>query len=139
MWASQVADLGRTGLVATAPNGPYAAGSTPVYGGQGTAQIVDGNGNGIPAAALTSLTLSIVDTLSGAVINGAQAVNILNTGRGAVDDQGFLTIALLPGDTSLSEVNTPSIQRSLVIDWTYGAGLVGRHQVNFQVVALAGA
>lgn len=118
-----------------APNGPYASGSTPVFNGQ----IVDQYGFGVPAADLVSLTLTIVDTLSGEVINGVQQVNILNTGRGAVDDQGNVVITLTAADTSLSETNAVKLQRSLVIDWT-GAGLVGtgRHQVNFILLALAG-
>ncbi len=128
-------------VVQQVPNGPYAAGSTPVF----TGQLLDPFGVGIPAAAFSALTLSIVDTLSGDVINGASAVNILNTGRGTVDANGNLTIALLVADTAMTEVpGDTQIQRSLVIDWAYAtAGLnpsagSGRHQVNFLLLALAG-
>jgi hypothetical protein len=122
-------------VIVAAPNGPYAAGSTPVYIGQ----IVDATGTGIPSANLAALTLTIADTLSGEVINGCEAVNILNTDRGTVDGQGNLTIRLEVGDTSLGEVNTPSVQRSLVIDWSVKPNdEIGRHQVNFIILALAG-
>ncbi len=128
-------------VIAQAPNGPYAAGSTPVF----TGQLLDPYGVGIPAAAFSSLTLSIVDTLSGDVINGASQVNILNTGRGTVDASGNLVISLLAADTAMSEAPGASqIQRSLVIDWTYATvGLApsagsGRHQVNFLLLSLAG-
>jgi len=120
---------------------PWPAGSTPTY----TCQIVDPYGVGIPASAFSSLTLSIVDTLSGAIINGASQVNILNTGRGMIDSSGNLTIVLETGDTSMSEApGQAQIQRALVIDWTYATTGsqpsfgTSRHQVNFILLALAG-
>lgn len=116
--------------------GPFPAGSTPVY----TAKIVDAEGAGIPDTSLDTVTLSIVDTLSGAVINGVSETDILNTGRGTVDEFGNLTITLLPDDTSMEGVpGAAKVQRSLVIDFTYNGGdSVGRHQVNFTLLALAG-
>ena len=57
-----------------------------------------------------------------------------------VDALGNLTIQFLAADMSMSEVNTQSVQRSFVIDWSYNSGSsVGRHQVNFILLALAGA
>lgn len=116
--------------------GSFAAGSTPVYSGQ----LVDSTNNGLSYSALTTLTLSIVDTLTGLVINGVNKVNILNAGRGQVDAQGNLTITLLAGDTTMTDVPGASrVERSMVIDWTYNGGAsVGRHQVNFILLALAG-
>lgn len=121
--------------ISQAPNGPFAAGSTPVV----MAQIVDADAVGIPATNLNSLTLSIVDTLTQTIVNGCDQVNILNTGRGTVDAQGNVTIALLAADTSMAEVpGVQQIERSLVLDWTFNAGnSVGRGQVNFTLVSLA--
>ncbi|MDE2105056.1 MAG: hypothetical protein KGL39_47900 [Patescibacteria group bacterium] len=138
--------MGCSGMASGGPvvnvGAPWAAGSTPIY----TDQIVDPYGTGIPASAFSALTLSIVDTLSGTVINNVNQTNILNTGRGSIDSAGNLTISLEAGDTSLSELpSAAQVQRSLIIDWTYSvsgsqpsAG-TGRHQVNFVIVALAGA
>ena len=121
---------------------PFAANSTPTY----TGQMVDPYVNGIPASDFSALTLTIADTLSGAIINSVNQVNILNTGRGAIDSSGNLTISLEAGDTSMSEVpGIAQIQRSLIIDWTYAvtgsqpSSGSGRHQANFLLVALAGA
>lgn len=129
---------GPAGPIANLPGGPYAAGQTVMVQGQ----LVDELGAGIPAAQLTSLTLSIVDTLTGAVVNGVQQVNILNIGRGSVDALGNLTIRLLPADTSLaSEPGAQQLQRSLIIDWSYAAGQIvsfGRQQCNLVLYALAG-
>jgi hypothetical protein len=58
------------------PNGPFAAGSTPVITGQLT--YVDGSP--VMGTRLLSLTLTIADVGSGAVI--ISDVNILNTDRG---------------------------------------------------------
>lgn len=140
MACSTIADgAAVSGPVVQASGGPYAAGSAPAYYGQ----IVTQTGAGIPAADISVLTLSIVDTLTGAVINNASQVNILNTGRGTVDASGNLVVQLETGDTSLSEEpGATAVQRSLVLDWTYAIPLgesgSGRHQVNFVVVALAG-
>ncbi len=116
--------------------GSFAAGSTPVY----NAQIVDQFGAGIPATSFTLLTLSIVDSLTGLIINGVDRVNILNVGRGTIDATGNLTITLQAGDTDMSEVpGAPQVQRSMIIDWTYNPdSFVGRHQVNFTLLALSG-
>lgn len=128
-------------IIVNAPNSPYAEGSTPIY----TGQIRDVFGAGIPATAFSSLTLSIVSTLTGEVINGVDAVDILNTGRGTIDSSGNLTIQLESGDTSLSTFpGQARVQYSMIIDWTYETVVAptssgsGRHQVNFSVLALAG-
>ena len=139
MSASTIADgAAMPGPVVNASGGPYAAGSTPQYRGQ----ILSQTGSGIPAADISVLTLSIVDTLSGAIINGVSQANILNTGRGTVDSGGNLVVSLLAADTSLGEApGVSQVQRSLVIDWTYaivGESGSGRKQINFIVVALAG-
>ena len=127
--------------IVTAPNSPYAAGSTPIYRGT----LVDPYGAGIPAADLSSLTLTIADVLTGDVINGVSQVNILNTGRGTIDSSGNLQVSLLAADTSMDEVpGSLQVERALVIDWTYATSGPaatsgsGRHQVNFTLVALSG-
>lgn len=101
---------------------------------------MDQAGAPIPASALDTLTLSIVDPLTGETINNASQVDILNTGRGSVSSSGRLTVQLEVGDTALAYTSGQEpVQRSLVLDWTYGSSpLTGRHQVNFTVLALAG-
>jgi hypothetical protein len=127
--------------IVNAPNSPFAADTTPVYQGQ----IVDPYTVGVPAAAISVLTLSIVDTLTLAVI--LAPTNILNTGRGQVDSSGNLTITFLatPDMDLGTDPGQQQVQRSAVIDWTYAtmgsqaSSGSGRHQVNFTVQALAGS
>lgn len=118
------------------PTGPFASGTTPLY----TALLQDNRGNPAPGSFLDSLTLSIVNTLTGEIINSVDKVDVLNTGRGQLDEAGNLSIQLEVGDTSLdSTPGTLQIQRSLILDYSYAGGsLVGRHQVNFILSALAG-
>jgi hypothetical protein len=114
---------------------PVPAGATPKY----TAQIQDETGAAIPAASLTTLTLSIVDTRTGAVVNGVSARNILNADRGTVDSAGNLAVQLQAADTALLNVGDASEGRSLIFDWTFAGGAkTGRHQVDFTIVALSG-
>ena len=123
--------------IANASGGPVAANTTPSF----TFVLVNAAGTPISGAALQTLTLTIADTLTGTVINGVSAVNILNTNRGTIDNLGNLTITLEVADTALPETPVPpQIQRSLIIDWAYNGGVsVGRHQSNFIIVNLVGA
>jgi|GEM_PF-3720791 len=122
--------------ITSTPGSPIAANTTPVY----VAYLTDSAGNPISSGQLTTLTLTICDTGTGAIINSCSQVNILNTDRGTVDGDGKLTVTLEIGDTSTDEApGAQSILRSLVFDWTYNGGTsAGRHQTNFTIVALAG-
>ena len=123
--------------VSQVPGGPFAAGTTPIY----SALLVDAANQPLPGSALESLTLTIVDTLTGNIINGVDNTNILNTGRGTIDEIGNLTIQLEASDTEISEIPpiaSYAVQRSLVIGWSYNLGLiVGRQEADFQLVQLA--
>ena len=112
---------------------PVGSGTTPEF----TFNLVDGNGNPISGAALQTLTLTIADTLTSAVINAVEQVNILNTGRGTIDSLGNLAITLEAADTALPEMPVPTqVPRSLMIYWTYnGSTSNGWHQCNFFIEA----
>lgn len=118
------------------PNGPFASGSQPIYRGQ----LFDSDGRGMALALLATFTLSIVDTLTGEIINGADNVDILNTGRGLIDDGGAFRITLMTADTAMTEVpGAPQVQRSLVLTWATSdiPPETGRHQADFILLRLA--
>jgi len=121
--------------IAEVGGGPFAAGASLVY----TATLRDASGSLIPGSALDSLTLTLSTTATGAVVNGVYRTDILNNGgRGTVDEDGLLTITLLPADTLLpgAPVGTRA-QRSMVIDWTFNdGGYTGRHEARLTFVAL---
>lgn len=114
-------------------NGPFAAGSTIVY----TGVIQDASGNPVSGQQLVTLTLSLVETDTGLVLNNVDQVNILNQDRGTVDNLGNLTITLSPADTAMTSDLQVNLY-SLIIDFSYNGG-TGRHQVNFKVQQLSGS
>jgi len=124
------------GPIVTDVDSPVAAGSAPVY----QVLLLDGDRSPIAPPALSYLTLTICDTLSGTVVNGAQGIDVLNIGRGTLDAFGVLTLALEPGDTSMAEVpGEASVQRSLVLDCAINGGTSpSRRQINLTIVALSG-
>jgi hypothetical protein len=117
IWDSVPLGSTRFGMpVVTAPNSPYSDGTTPLYRGK----IIDPYGHPVGAAQLSSLTLTIVDTLTGVVINNCDRVDILNTGRGAIDAVGNLLIRLEVADTLMTEVpGATKVQRSMIIEWQF--------------------
>lgn len=111
---------------------PVASGATLTY----KATFFDENDEAIVSSDLDSLILSVIDTATGDIINEVDGIDILNTDRGAVDGAGKLTIVLEPEDTILTVGK--SADRSLILQWTFNSGHVGRHQVDFKVIALSG-
>jgi hypothetical protein len=117
--------------------GPFPAGATLVYAGQ----LLDGTGAGIPAADLDAFTVTLSWLGSGNVINNVYRENVLNVGRGTVDDQGRYTITLQPAETTLNPapLGTQKVM-TIVIDWAYNTlSVIGRHQANLTLVALTEA
>jgi hypothetical protein len=114
---------------------PFAPGTTPEYSGV----LVDANGNPIAGSQLTTLTLSLVDTVTKAVVNSCTDANILNTGRGTIDALGNLKINFLKTDTQLLDTTHKREYRSAVIIWTYNAGAgVGTREVKMMITKPSG-
>lgn len=112
-----------------------AAGATAIY----KAQFQDETGAAIPVSQIATLTLSIVDSYSGAIVNSCSQVSILNADRGTVDGSGNLVVTLKTADTALLVPTDKREYRSLVFDWTYASGAkTGRHQVDLLIEALSG-
>lgn len=119
-------------------NAVVAARSTAEY----SARLFDAHDPPVPIGGteLTSLVLSLSDRMTGEVVNGLDAVDIFNTGRGSIDDGGNLLVTFEPADMAILIV-PPQPEgkqyRSMVIEWVYAGGSkVGRHQVDFAVVEL---
>jgi len=106
-----------------------AAGATVQY----QAKLVDQDNQ--PLGDLESLTLSLVDTKTGTIVNAVNDLDILNVDRGTLDDKGNLRVILLPADTTL-DIDVKRSVRSLVLKWSYSSGKQGRHQVDFKIEAL---
>src|SRR5579875_3155279 len=110
--------------------------STATYRGQ----LVDGSvptPQPIGSGVVSTLTLDLIDTATGATVNGVSQANILNTGRGTLDSSGNLTITLQPADTAILRTGDAQETRSMVIDAVYPGGTL-RHRVDINIVALGG-
>lgn len=120
--------------VSTPPGGPFPSRSTVIY----TGRLLDGVGAGIPASDLDSLTMTLAVAATGVVVNGVDRVDILNTGRGVVNEAGDLTVTLLPADTDIGRA--PYVRDrtlAMVLDWTFNDGIFsGRHEVRLLFTAL---
>ena len=83
----------------------------------------DEAGVAILEANLTTLTLTIYNLSDLAIINAVNATNIKNTGRGAIDGTGKLTLTLDPLDNQIVGVPAPLEETPLLlIQATYGTG-----------------
>lgn len=111
---------------------PVIAGTTPVY----TGQLVDSTLTPIGSSALNTMTITLTDSVSNSIVNNVNNVNILNTGRGTIDSNGFLTIAFLPGDMMLFNPNNLVEERQMLITYTFnGNTKAGAKIVFFTVTA----
>lgn len=112
--------------------------TTPRY----EATIVDDEGNPIPSASLTTLTLSLyVIETDGSItyINGRNAQTVLNANNGTIDANGLFTWLLQAADTSLANPLLAVERHIALFTWTWASGTrIGRHEVVFNVKNLVG-
>ena len=101
-----------------------------------SAIIRDEFGAALGAPLLTALTLTLYDGsgLSRSIINAIEDINILNAGRGTLDDTGHLVITLQPSDNIIVSIIRKRERHVMLIEWTYsGCAKIGRHEVEFFV------
>jgi hypothetical protein len=73
----------------------------------------------------------MTDKATKQIINGMDAVDILNTGRGTVDENGVMTIKLDPDDNPLIAAARILETHVMLIVWEYAVSDSGRHEVEF--------
>jgi len=99
-----------------------------------TAVIKDEAGVVIPAAQIGTLTLTLYNKKTGAIVNSRTDVNILNANGGAVDASGNLSFLFTPADMAILDTTVQSEIRVGLFEWTYGGGAKeGRHEIEFAV------
>lgn len=117
--------------------GKVSVGSTPFY----LTQLRSGpHGNSVsfPGSAISSLTMTIVNTQTGLIINNCDNIDFFSR-NGTVDENGLLTYPFQSGDTSLIDTpNLTSVLRSLIFNGSYEIGQkVFRHEAKFMVTELS--
>lgn len=104
--------------------------TTPVY----TATIKDELGVVIPAASLSTLTLTYYEKRANTIINSRDGQNILNANNVTVSSGGVLTWTLQPADTAILDVQNVYEEHIALFAWTWAAGAkAGKHEVRFIV------
>jgi hypothetical protein len=88
-----------------------------------TCDLAKDDGTPLGPAALATLTLTLYDVKSDGIINGVSAVDIKNTGRGALDAQGHLVVSLGSLDNPvLDAAHATEVHVALVVGTWAGGG-----------------
>lgn len=101
-----------------------------------TATIKDENGTAIPAASLSSLTLTLYNMGSTArdIINSRDAQNVLNVNNVTIDSNGIITWSMQPNDNAIIDANKKTERHRALFVFTWDAGAKkGTHLVDFDV------
>ena len=100
-----------------------------------TGVLKDEGGSTIPAASLTTLTLTIYDQATGAVINSRNDVSILNANGGVVDGSGNLVMQFDPADNAIQDATKILEPHIWLFEWSWLSGArAGRQEVLVKVL-----
>ncbi len=95
----------------------------------------DEAGNAIPAASLTSLTLTVYSVLSGDIVNSRNGQNVLNANNVTVSSQGVVTWTQQIADvTILNDALAEETHRCLfVFAWSSGTPRSFPHEIDLVI------
>ena len=100
--------------------------------------IRDDAGVGIPGGALTTLILTLYEELTGNLLGSRPAgQDILGVNGGSVDVNGNFALQLALADMAILDDIRRSEVHIALIEWTYGAGLGNKKEIEFVVINLA--
>lgn len=87
---------------------------------QYTASFLDETGVAIPATTLNSLSLTLYDRTTGAIINNRNQQNALNANNVIVSSSGGLTWTMQPADNPILVDGNAQELHFALWEWTYG-------------------
>jgi hypothetical protein len=90
-----------------------------------TGQLQDETGAGVPAASLTSFTLTLYDLNTGQILNSRNAQNVLNANGVTVDSNGNVVWTLSPADNAIVTDALGVETHIALFQWTWAGGLKG--------------
>jgi hypothetical protein len=94
--------------------------------------LLDHTNQPIPGPALSSLTLTLYDRVSDAVLNGRDNQDVLNANDVTVDGNGVLTWLLQPADTAMHDSTLGSEVHVALFTITWPGGHF-HHEVSFHI------
>ncbi len=105
-----------------------------------TATIEDENGAALAASSLTTLTLTLYDQASSAIINSRDAQDVLNAHNVVVSALGTLTWTMQPADNVIVGADIPigGVEAHIALfQWTWSAGAkTGKYEIQIDVKQL---
>ncbi len=119
----------------TQPNREILEGTTATY----TATLQDENGDAIPSASLSALTLTYYDLASGDIINSRNAQNVLGANNVTVHaTSGLLTWSIQAEDTVINgSKHAHTVEPHIALfEWTTTGGSSGKHLLQLDIKQL---
>jgi len=108
--------------------------TTPVY----TATLVDESDQPITLASITTITLTLYDRQTGAIINTRTAQDIKNANQVTIHaTSGLLTWSMVSADTAIQNADLPaeSLEEHVALfQWVLTSGKVGKYECSFDIV-----
>lgn len=108
--------------------------STAIY----SAQLVDELGANIALASIATITLTLYDEYSGAIINGRNGQDIKNANNVTISSTGAVSWTLQPADNTVVHDSFDTETHVALFQGTYGSGGLKslKHEFRFRVVNL---
>lgn len=103
-----------------------------------TGKVVDEAGNAIPAAEISTLTLTLFNAADKSIINTRDDQNALNANGVTLNDSGELTWNSASEDSPIvGNVGLGLTEHHIAqFEWTWGSGRRGSHKVDLFVVQM---
>ena len=92
-----------------------------------TSTLLDETGAVVPAASLTTFTLTLYDRATNAIINSRSAQNILNANGVTVDSSGNMVWTGTPSDAPILNSTRTSEQHVALFHYTWSSGAKGAY------------
>ena len=99
-----------------------------------TGQVLDLSGGDLPGAQVDTLTATIIDAGTGAVIGLWDELDIKNANGGTLDVDGLLTL-IVPAADIVLPTGARATRLKVLFTWQWGDN-VGRHRLSFPVADL---
>ncbi len=102
-----------------------------------TATVEDENGDGLAAASLDTLTLTLYSLEDDTIINSRDAQDVLNANGVTLDVNGNLIWTVTPADTIIVDTRLKAERHRAVFEWTYdSAAKNGKHVIDMRIINL---
>lgn len=99
------------------------------------AVLLDENDATVAPAQLSSLTLTLTDRATGAVINSRAGVSVLNANGGTLDISGNFYMQFTALDNQIVSTSSPQVEVHVALfQWTFGSGLKGSHMIQLNIL-----